>query len=91
MSVQIALRLDDELAAEARAYAAASGTTLSEWVRSALRRQALADAALRARAEEDGRPPLRTTDEEDALERARRRRAVAAFPDSTTGDVVQPS
>jgi hypothetical protein len=91
MTVQIALRLDDELAAEARASAAASGTTLSDWVRSAMRRQASADAALRARAEEDSRPALRTVDEEDALMSARRRRAVAAFTDSVTGDVVPRS
>jgi antitoxin component of RelBE/YafQ-DinJ toxin-antitoxin module len=87
MTVQIALRLDDELAAAARASAEASGTTLSDWVRSAMRRQASVDIALRARAEEDSRPALRTADQEDALMRARRRRAVAAFTDSAAGDV----
>ena len=80
MPVQIAIRLDDTLAANARAAATAAGTNLSEWIRSAIRQQAALDTALRARAEEDAGPPLYTDEQEDALGMARRRRA-AAFTD----------
>lgn len=75
---QIAIRLDDGLAENARA---AAGTTLSDWVRSAIRRQVALATALRARAEEDARGPLYSTAEEDALMDARERRALAAFDD----------
>lgn len=81
MAVQIAIRLDDALAANARAAATAAGTNLSEWIRSAIREQAALATALRARAEEDSRPPLYTDEQEDALLTARRRRA-AAFTDA---------
>lgn len=79
MTVQIALRLDDGLAESVRAAAAADGTNLSEWIRRAIRREAALATALRARAEEDTRPPLHTAEQEDALTASRRRRAVAAF------------
>lgn len=79
MTVQIALRLDDELAESARVAAAADGTNLSEWIRRAIRRQAALATALRARAEEDARAPLYTPEQEDALMASRRRRAAAAF------------
>lgn len=82
MTVQIALRLDDELAASARTAATETGTNLSEWIRRAIRREAAAATALRARAEEDARSPLYTTEQEDTLIAARRARAVAAFEDS---------
>jgi hypothetical protein len=82
MTVQIALRLDDALAAEARAAAVAAGTTLSDWVRAAMRREVAASTALRARAEEDAGPALHSPEEEDALVAARRRRAVAVFTDA---------
>jgi hypothetical protein len=62
-----------------RAAAAAAGTNLSEWVRSAIRQQATLATALRARAEEDTGRRLYTDEQEDALLAARRRRAVAAF------------
>jgi antitoxin component of RelBE/YafQ-DinJ toxin-antitoxin module len=76
---QIAIRLDDGLAENARAAAAAAGTTLSDWVRSAIRQQVALATALRARAEEDVRIQLYTDAEEDALMDARQRRALAAF------------
>jgi uncharacterized protein (DUF1778 family) len=79
MTVQIALRLDDGLAESVRAAAAANGTNLSEWIRGAIRREAALATALRARVEEDARPPLYPTEQEDALLAARRRRATAAF------------
>jgi hypothetical protein len=79
MSVQIAVRLDDALAENVRAAAAAAGTNLSEWVRAAIRRQAALATALRARAEEDTGPPLYTDTQEDALVAERRRRAAAVF------------
>ncbi|MGH3985500.1 MAG: hypothetical protein ACRDST_23150 [Pseudonocardiaceae bacterium] len=82
MTVQIAVRLDDVLAENARAAAAAAGTNLSEWVRSAIRQQAALATALRARAEEDTGPRLYTDEQEDALVAARRRRADAAFTDA---------
>lgn len=79
MTVQIAVRLDDRLAEQARAAAADSGTTLSEWVRSALQRQALMAKAARARAEEDARGQPYTDEQEAELMAARRRRAIAAL------------
>jgi hypothetical protein len=79
MAVQIAIRLDDALAENARAAAVAAGTNLSEWVRSAIRQQAALATALRARAEEDTGLPRYTDEQEEALLAARRRRAVAAF------------
>jgi hypothetical protein len=79
MTVQIAVRLDDTLAENARVAAAAAGTNLSEWIRTAIRQQAALATARRARAEEDTHPPLYTDEQEDTLLAARRRRAVAAF------------
>lgn len=79
MTVQIALRLDHGLAESARTAAAETGTNLSEWIRRAIRREAAAATARRARAEEDARPPLYTPEQEDALMASRRARAVAAF------------
>lgn len=79
MTVQIAVRLDDALAENARAAATAAGTNLSEWIRSAIRKQAALATALRARAEEDTGPHLYTDAQEDALVTARRRRAAAGF------------
>ena len=79
MTVQIALRLDECLAASARAAAAADGTTVSEWIREAIRKEAALATALRARAEEDARSPLYTAEQEEALLAERQRRAVAAF------------
>jgi hypothetical protein len=79
MTVQIALRLDDWLAASARAAAAANGTTVSEWIREAIRKEAALEMALRARAEEDARAPLYTAEQEDALLAERQRRGLAAF------------
>ena len=58
MTVQLAIRMDDALAESARAAAGEEGVTLSEWVRSAIRRQAALATARRARAEEDAGPPL---------------------------------
>jgi antitoxin component of RelBE/YafQ-DinJ toxin-antitoxin module len=81
MSVQISLRLDDTVAEAARAAASAAGTTLSDWVRGAIRRQAALATALRARAEEDAHTPLHSDEQEDLLITARRRRAQAAFDD----------
>ncbi|MGH4019894.1 MAG: hypothetical protein ACRDT0_11780 [Pseudonocardiaceae bacterium] len=79
MTVQIALRLDDGLAESARTAAAATGTNLSEWIRRAIRREAAAAMALRARAEEDARQALYTPEQEDVLMVARRARAAASF------------
>ena len=79
MTVQIAVRLDDSLAEEARAAAAAAGTSLSEWIRSAIRQQTLLATALRARAEEDAGPQLHSAEQEDSLVASRRRRAIATF------------
>jgi hypothetical protein len=58
MREQIAVRLDDALAEHARAEAAAAGSTLSDWVRGAIRYQVALATALRARAQVDARPPL---------------------------------
>ena len=79
MTVQIALRLEPGLAESARAAAADTGTTLSEWIRRTIRREAAAATARRARVEEDTRPPLYTPEQEDALMVSRRARAAAAF------------
>lgn len=79
MTVQIAVKLDDGLAEQVRAAAADAGTNLSEWVRTALQRQALIAKAMRARAEEDARAPVYTDEQEAALMTARRRRAIAAL------------
>lgn len=79
MTVQIAVKLDDALAEQVRAAAADAGTNLSEWVRLALQRQAALAKALRARAEEDAREPVRSTKQEAALMVARRRRALRAL------------
>lgn len=79
MTVQIAVRLDDALAEDVRAAAAAAGTNLSDWVRTAIRRQAALATALRARAEEDARPRLYDQEQEDILVAARRRRAATMF------------
>ncbi len=88
MPEQIAVRLDDGLAENARAAAAAAGTTLSDWVQSAIRQHVTLATALRARAEEDARPPLYTDAEEDALMDARQRRALAAFDDPGSDDAA---
>ncbi len=82
MTVQIAVRLDDALAENARAAATAAGTNLSEWIRSAIRQQAALATALRARAEEDTGTRLYTDEQEDALVAARRVRATAVFTDA---------
>ncbi len=79
MTVQIAVKLDDGLAEQVKAAAADAGTNLSEWVRTALQRQAAIAKAIRARAEEDARVPLYTNEQERALMQARRRRAIAAL------------
>lgn len=79
MTVQIAVRLEDALAEDVRAAAAAAGTSLSDWVRTAIRRQVALATALRARAEEDASPSLYGQAQEDALVASRQRRAVAAF------------
>jgi metal-responsive CopG/Arc/MetJ family transcriptional regulator len=76
---QIAVRLDENLAEQVKAAAADAGINLSEWVRTALRRQALAAKAMRARAEEDAREPVYTAEQEAALMAGRRRRAIAAL------------
>jgi hypothetical protein len=79
MTVQIAVRLDDTLAQNARAAAAAAGTNLSEWIRTVIRQQAALATARRARAEEDTRLALYTDEQEDVLAAARRRHALATF------------
>lgn len=76
MTVQVAVRLDDSLAESAREAAAAAGTNLSEWVRSAIRQQAALATARRARAEEDARTPVYSEEQERSLMAARRRRAI---------------
>lgn len=81
MSEQITLRLDDHLVEHGRARAAASGSTLTDWVRTACRRQAALEVALQARSEEDARGPLYTDDQEEAIMRVRARRALASFAD----------
>ena len=79
MTVQIAVRLDDHLAEQVKAAAADAGSNLSDWVRTALAQQAAAAKAMRARAEEDAREPLYTPQQEQALQQARHRRALAAL------------
>jgi hypothetical protein len=76
---QMTVRLDDRLAATARAEAAAAGKNLSDWVRDAIINQARLATALRARAEEDARGPLHSPAQEDALMAERQRRAAASF------------
>src|SRR5512144_584005 len=85
MTVQIAVKLDDGVAEQVKAAAADAGTNLSEWVRTALQRQAAVAKAIRARAEEDARAPLYTNEQERALMEARRRRAIAALDDAWAG------
>jgi hypothetical protein len=80
MTVQIAVRLDDALAAQVKAAADDAGTNLSEWVRAALQHQALLAKSMQARrAEEDARQAPYTEEQEAALMTARRRRAIAAL------------
>lgn len=79
MTTQIAVKLDDGLAEQVRAAAADAGTNLSEWIRVALQRQAVAAKAVRARAEEDARGARYTDEQEAALMAARRRRAATAL------------
>ena len=79
MTVQIAVRLEDGLAEQARAAADDAGTNLSEWIRIALHRQVLASKAARARREEDAREATSTAEQEAELMAARRRRAIASL------------
>lgn len=79
MSEQMTLRLDDRLAASAREAAAEDGSSVSDWVRGAIRHQLALKTALRARAEEDRRGGLYTDEQEDALLDARARESAAAF------------
>ncbi|MGH3586278.1 MAG: ribbon-helix-helix protein, CopG family [Pseudonocardia sp.] len=79
MTMQVSVKLDDELAEQVRAAAADSGSNLSDWVRQVLQHQALAAKAQRARAEEDARGAVYTAEQEAALTAARRRRAIAAL------------
>lgn len=79
MSEQMTLRLDDRLAAGAREAAAESGSSVSDWVRGAIRHQLALNTALRARAEEDRRGGLYTEEQEDALLDARARESATAF------------
>ena len=79
MTVQIAVKLDDRLAEQVKAAAADAGTTLSEWVRSALQHEAAVAKARRARAEEDARGAVYTTAQEAALMRTRHHRAINAL------------
>lgn len=81
MTVQIAVRLDDDLAEQVKAEASEAGENLSVWIRAALARQAALAKAWRARAEEDARAPLYSDEQESALMAARRRRATAALDD----------
>ncbi len=79
MSEQMTLRLDDRLAAGARDAAAAAGSSLSDWVRAAIRHRLALTTALRARAEEDARGGLHSAEQEDALLDARMVETAAAF------------
>ena len=79
MTVQIAVKLDDDLARQVKAAAAAEGTNLSEWVRAALQHQSGLARAMRARAEEDARAPVYERSQEQELMAARRRRALTAL------------
>jgi predicted transcriptional regulator len=76
---QIAIRLDDELGARARAEASTVGATLSDWVRDAIRHHIARETARRARAQEDARGPLYTPEQEVALLASRVARARQAF------------
>jgi predicted transcriptional regulator len=78
---QIAIRLDDELGARARAEASTVGATLSDWVRDAIRHHIARETARRARAQEDARGPLYTPEQEVALLASRVARARQAFTD----------
>jgi hypothetical protein len=61
MTVQIAVRMDDALAAQVKAAADDTGTNLSEWVRAAPQHQAALATSVRARAEDaQPRTPIRT-------------------------------
>ncbi|MGQ0573903.1 MAG: hypothetical protein ACT4RN_06820 [Pseudonocardia sp.] len=79
MSEQMTLRLDDRLAEGARHAAADAGTSVSDWVRSAIRYQLALTTALRARAEEDARAGLHDADQEESLLDTRMAAAIAAF------------
>ena len=79
MSEQMTLRLDDRLAAGARAAASEAGASLSDWVRQAIRHQLALATARQARAEEDRRAPLYGEAQEDAILDARARESAAAF------------
>jgi hypothetical protein len=79
MSEQMTLRLDDRLAAGARDAAAAAGSSVSDWVRGAIRHQLALTTALRARAEEDARNELFSEDQEDAVLDARMAASIATF------------
>lgn len=79
MSEQMTLRLDDRLAAGARAAASEAGASLSDWVRQAIRQQLALATARQARAEEDRRTPLYDDAQEDAILDARARESAAAF------------
>lgn len=81
MTVQIAVKLDDRLAEQVRSAAADAGTNLSDWVRAALRYQALVAKSMRARVEEDAREAVYTDEQEAVLVAARRRRALATLDD----------
>jgi hypothetical protein len=76
MTVQIALRLDEDLAAAVRAAADAGGMSLSEWLRRVIRAEADRAAYQRAYAAEQDRP-LYTAAQEDAIMAARARRQAA--------------
>jgi hypothetical protein len=76
MTVQIALRLDDALAADARAAAEDAGTNLSEWMRRAIKSEADQAKYRRALAEELAEP-LYTDEQEDAIMATRARRHLA--------------
>lgn len=79
MSEQMTLRLDDRLAAGARAAASEAGSSLSDWVRQAIQHQLALATARQARAEEDRRGSLYDETQEDALLDARARESAAAF------------
>jgi len=76
MTVQIALRLDDDLAADARAAAADAGANLSEWMRRAIKSEADRAKYRRALAEELA-DPLYDDMTEDAIMADRAKRHLA--------------
>ncbi|WP_226363244.1 YlcI/YnfO family protein [Pseudonocardia sp. ICBG1142] len=82
MSTQITVRLDDGLHEHAIRAAAEAGTTLSDWIRTAVARQAATAKALRARAEEDAHPAVYRPEQEQALMADRRRRAATTLHDT---------